>query len=223
MRCADMWRCWSLSNQSRGGGAGTTRCVVSFPTSLISNPRWNGGLCLQPVAHRCGGKLALAPVGCRGEEREGAAEEPRQVHLRRILHRRIHTGVKVRDPVRRRGDHVDGGGGDQTAPPHDRGIQMVYAIPTVTSLLVGAEGPQLPPPSLAQASTPPAVRPVAGRRTGGSWPPLVGSGSDMGLVRYKLAQANPCHSHARRRRPSIHRDDGAMEGCQRWQVMEPHS
>ena len=27
------------------------------------------------------------------------------------------------------------------AAPHHRGIQMVYAIPTVASLLVGSEGP----------------------------------------------------------------------------------
>ena len=42
----------------------------------------------------------------------------------------------------------------------------------------------------------------------------------MGLVRSKPTPGNPHHSHARRRRPSIHCDDGATEGCRLGQVME---
>ena len=77
-------------------GEATSRCVVGPPTSLISDPRRYGGLLLQPVAQRRGGKLALVLVGHQGEEREGAAEEPREVHLRQILRRRIHPDIKVR-------------------------------------------------------------------------------------------------------------------------------
>ena len=40
-------------------GEATPRCVVGPPTSLISNPRRNGGLTLQPVTQRRGGKLAV--------------------------------------------------------------------------------------------------------------------------------------------------------------------
>ena len=58
-------------------GEATSRCVVAPQTSLISYPRRNGGLLLQQVARRRGGKLALVLVGHQGEERERAAEEPR--------------------------------------------------------------------------------------------------------------------------------------------------
>ena len=91
-------------------GEATPLCVVRPPSSLISGPRRNGGLTLQPVAQRCGGKLALVPVGHRGEKGEGAAEEPCEVHLRWLLRRRIHSDIEVRDPVRQRGDHIYGRG-----------------------------------------------------------------------------------------------------------------
>ena len=42
-------------------GEANARRVVSPPTSLISDPRRNGGLLLQPFAQRSGGKLALVP------------------------------------------------------------------------------------------------------------------------------------------------------------------
>ena len=70
IRCADIWLNWSLLNQSREA---TPRRVVCAPSSLISDPRRNGGLIM--------GKLALVPVGHRGEKGEGAAEEPCEVHL----------------------------------------------------------------------------------------------------------------------------------------------
>ena len=56
-------------------GEATPRCVVRPPLSLISDLRRNGGLILQPIAQRCGGKLALVPVGYLGEKGEGAVEE----------------------------------------------------------------------------------------------------------------------------------------------------
>ena len=46
-------------------------------------------------------------------------------------------------------------------------------------------------------------------------------GSDMGLVRSRPTLGDPCHSHARRRHRRIHCDNGATEGCQHLQVMEP--
>ena len=122
-------------------GGGTPRRVTGPLASLISDPRRNGGLLLQPVAQRCGGKLALVPVRYRGEEGEGAAEEPREVHLRWILRCCIYSDIKVRDLVQRRGDHIDGRGAGQAAASRDRGIQVVYAIPRVASLLVSTEGP----------------------------------------------------------------------------------
>ena len=76
-----------------------------------------------------------------GEEGEGAAEEPREVHLQWILRRCIYSDIKVCDLVRRRGDHVDGRGGGQTVASQDRGIQVVSAIFTVAFLLVSMEGP----------------------------------------------------------------------------------
>ena len=74
-------------------GEATFQHIVSSPLSLISNLRRHGGLLLQLVAQRRGGNLALVPVGHRGKERVGAAEEPRQVHLWRILRRRIHPHI----------------------------------------------------------------------------------------------------------------------------------
>ena len=67
-------------------GEATPRRVVGPPTSLIFDVRRNGGLLLQPIAQHRGAKLALVLEGYRGEEGEGAAEEPRLVHLRWILH-----------------------------------------------------------------------------------------------------------------------------------------
>ena len=63
IRCANIWRCWYPVE-----GEATPRCVVRPPTGLICDPCRNGGLILQPVAQRCGGKLALVPVGHRGEK-----------------------------------------------------------------------------------------------------------------------------------------------------------
>ena len=89
-------------------GESTARCVVRSPSGLIAGPRRYGGPILQLVAQRRWGELALVPVGHRGEEGEGAPEEPCQVYLWRLLHRCINTDVQVRYPVRRRGNHVDG-------------------------------------------------------------------------------------------------------------------
>ena len=63
-------------------GKAPPRRVVGPPTSLISDPRRNGGLLLQRVAQCRGGKLALVPVCYRGAEGEWAAEEPFEVYLR---------------------------------------------------------------------------------------------------------------------------------------------
>ena len=63
------------------------------------------------------------------------------MHLRQTVHRRNHSDIMVRDPLRRRGDHVHGWARGQTATPKARGIQVVYAIPIVAPLLVRAEGP----------------------------------------------------------------------------------
>ena len=89
-------------------GESTPRRVVHSPLGLIASPRRYGGLALQLVAQRRWGELALVPVGHRGEEGEGAAEEPCQVHFRRLLRRYISSDVQVRYPVRRRGNHADG-------------------------------------------------------------------------------------------------------------------
>ena len=56
--------------------------------------------------------------------------------------------------------------------------------------------------------------------------PLLGgthSGGNVGPVGLLPTLGDPCHSHARRRGPCIHRGYGSAEGCQRRQVMEPHS
>ena len=50
-------------------GEATPRRVVRPPPSLIIDPCRNGGLIVQRVAWRCGGKLALVLVGHRGGER----------------------------------------------------------------------------------------------------------------------------------------------------------
>ena len=47
--------------------------VVGPPTGFITNTCRNAGLLLQPIMQRCGGELALVPLGHQGEEREGAA------------------------------------------------------------------------------------------------------------------------------------------------------
>ena len=70
-------------------GEATPKRVIGPPMSLISDSRQNGGLLLQLVAQGRGGKLAPVAVGYRGEEGEGAAEEPCEVHLRWILRRCI--------------------------------------------------------------------------------------------------------------------------------------
>ena len=59
-------------------GEATSRRVVHPPTSLISDPRRNGGFILQLVARRCGGKLALVPVSYRGRKEKGR----RRSHVR---------------------------------------------------------------------------------------------------------------------------------------------
>ena len=64
MRCTDIWRLVTVKPVE---GEATCRRVVGPLASLTSDPRRNGGLLLQPVAERCGGKLALVPVGQRGE------------------------------------------------------------------------------------------------------------------------------------------------------------
>ena len=84
MRCAVMWRCWSLSNQSRGS---------PLPGVYLAGPCRYGGPILQPIAQRRWGELALVAVGHRGEEGEGAPEEPRQVYLWRLLRRCIKPDV----------------------------------------------------------------------------------------------------------------------------------
>ena len=58
-------------------GETTSRRVIGPPTSLTSDLHREGGLLLQLVAQRFGRKPALVLVGHRGEESEGAAEEPR--------------------------------------------------------------------------------------------------------------------------------------------------
>ena len=82
--------------------------VVHSPPGLIAGPCRYEGPILQPVAQRRWGEPTLVPVGYGGEELERAPEEPCQVHLRRLLRRRIHADVEVRYPVRGRGSHVDG-------------------------------------------------------------------------------------------------------------------
>ena len=62
-------------------GESTPRRVVRSPSGLIAGPRRYGGPILQPVAQHPWGELALILVGYRGEEGEGALEEPSQVHL----------------------------------------------------------------------------------------------------------------------------------------------
>ena len=57
------------------------------------------------------------------------------------LHRRIHADVEVHDPVQRCGDHIDGRGRGEAAAPQARGIEVVYAIPTVARFLICSEGP----------------------------------------------------------------------------------
>ena len=80
-------------------GAATPRHVVGPPTSLISDPCRNGDVLLQPVTHRPGGKVALVPVGYRGAEGEGVADEPREVQFWWILHCCSYSDVKVYNPV----------------------------------------------------------------------------------------------------------------------------
>ena len=116
----------------------------------------------------------------------------------------MHPDIKVRDLVRRRGDHVNGRVGGQTGASQVRGRQG-----GVCHLQSGPPtgrygGLPLPRPSPAPASTPPAVRPVAGRRTGGSWPLLperCPPWRQRGRGKPHAHTGRPCHSHARRRRP----------------------
>ena len=89
-------------------GESTPRRVICSPSGLIAGPRRYGGPILQPVAQRRWGELALVPVGYRGEEGEGAPEEPHQVYLWRLLRRCSNTDVQVRYLVRQRGNQVDG-------------------------------------------------------------------------------------------------------------------
>ena len=89
-------------------GEPSSRHVVHSPQALITGPRRSGGSVLQPAAQRRWGELTLVPLGHRGEEGEGAPEEPREVYLWRLVRRCIYTDVLVRYPVRRRGNHFDG-------------------------------------------------------------------------------------------------------------------
>ena len=196
-------------------GEATPWRVVRAPLSLISDPCRDGGLSLSPVAQRCGGKLALVPVGHQGEKGEMAAEEPCEVHLRWFLCRRIHADVEVRDPVRRRGDHIDGRGWGETAAPQDRGIQVVF--------LVSTKGPHRrfgvrhQPVHARLLDQPPDLR-----QEDHGLPFLGGahSGGNVGPVGPMLTLGDPCHSHTRRCCPSIHRSYSSAEGCQLRQVME---
>ena len=77
-------------------GESTPQRVVCSPSGFIAGPRRYGGPILQPVAQRRWGGLALVLVGYRGEKGVGAAEEPCQVYLWRLLRRCIHTNVQVR-------------------------------------------------------------------------------------------------------------------------------
>ena len=56
------------------------------------------------------------------------------------LRRRVHTDVEVRDPVRRRGYHIDGGLRGEAVSHQNVGVEVVDAISTVAPLLVRAEG-----------------------------------------------------------------------------------
>ena len=122
-------------------GESTPRLVVGSSSGLIAGPRRYGGPVLQPVAQRRWGELALVPVGYRGEKGDGAAEEPCHVYLWWLLHCRIHTDVRVRYLVRWRGNHVYGRGRGETSASQDRGVEVVYAIPTMASFLICPEGP----------------------------------------------------------------------------------
>ena len=194
-------------------GEATPRRVVCPPSSLISDRCRNGGLILQLVSQRCGGKLALVPVGHRGEKGEGAAEEPCEVHLQWLLCRRIHADIEVLDPVRWR----------EAAAPQARGIQVMYAIPTVAPLLVSTDGPHRrfgvrhQPVHAWLLGQPPDVR-----QEDHGLPFLGGAHSrgNMGPVRPLPTLGDPCHSHACQRRPNIHLGYSSAEGCQCRQVME---
>ena len=123
-------------------GESTSRRVGCSPSGLIADPRQYGGPSLQPVAQRRWGELALVPVGHQAKKGERAAEEPCQVYLWRLLCRRIHTDVQVRYPVRWRSNHGSGRGRGESAASQDRGVEVVYAIPTMASFLVCPEGSQ---------------------------------------------------------------------------------
>ena len=222
-RCADMAMLVTVEPVEEEA---TPWRVVCSPLSLISNPCRNGGLFLQPVAQGCRGKMALVPVGHRGEKGEGAAEEPCEIHLRWLLRRRIHANVEVRDPMRRRGDHMYGRGWGEAAALQDRGIQMVYAIPTVAPLLVSTEGPRRRfgvQHLIVQARLLGQPLDVRQEDHGLSFLGGAHSGGNVGPVGPMPTLGDPCHSHARQRRPSIYRGYSSAEGCQFLQVMEPNT
>ena len=135
---------WDDHQHASLGVGGTKRGGVGTHHRL-AGPTAGGrvlamGPILQPVAQRCWGKLALVPVGHREEKGERAAEERSQVHLWRLPRRRIYADVQVRYPVRRRSNHVDGRGRGETSASQDRGVEVVYAIPTMASGLICPEG-----------------------------------------------------------------------------------
>ena len=125
----------SPCQNSQGGGHSSACNWPPNEPHIQPAPEWSPAPATNRSVHW--GKADTVPVGYRGENGEGAAEEPCEVHLRWILH---YSDIKVRDPVRWSGDHVDGRGWGQAAASQDRGIQVVYAISTVASLLVSTEG-----------------------------------------------------------------------------------
>ena len=112
-------------------GESTPRHVVRPPSALIAGPCRYGGRLWQPTAQRRGGELALVPVGHRREEGEGAAEEPRQVHLCRLLCCCIDADIQVRYQVRRGGYQIDGHGRGEALASEDNGTVVVDTIPTM--------------------------------------------------------------------------------------------
>ena len=93
---------------SQGGGHSPSCSSPPNEPHIRPAPEWR----LDPGTSHSGlwGKARTGPGRLRGEEGEGAAEEPCEVYLRWLLRRRIHTDVEARDPLRRRGDRIYGRG-----------------------------------------------------------------------------------------------------------------
>ena len=181
---------------------------------------------MQPVAQRRWGELALVPVGYRGEEGEGVREEPRQVHLWRLLCRYINTDVQVRYPVRRRGYHVDGRGWGEALASQDSGVEVVYTISTMASFVILSEGPHRRPRVWHQPKYSWLLRQPADVREEDHGLPLLGGAhprGHVGPVGLGPALGDFCHCHACLRGSGIHCGHGAAESRQRRQVMEPNA